>query len=137
MSKFLALIQSRKFIVALVTFAVVVVQHYIPNFAISESDLVGFVIVAIGLIVSVAVAPVVPGINKWVDLLNKREFWLSLVGGGFLIINGLGQTPIFSQEQVVSMALLLSGYIASVSLKRRSVVDTETFKSLLETMMKK
>ena len=106
-----SLFTSRKFLVSLVALLVVVVTHYIPNFNLDIEGFVGLLLVVISYVFGVAFDPG-QGLS---GVFKSRKFWATLIGMVFMIVRGLGYMPVLDPEQVVSICVVLSGYILGVS----------------------
>lgn len=112
------LLVSRKFWVALVALAVIVVGAFVPDYALDEQALVDLVVIAVAYVVGVAVDPG-PGNSKIAELLRSRKFWATFVGMSVVVLNGLhlvlpvGLTP----DQLTGFAVVIGGYIAGVAIE--------------------
>ena len=111
MEKFSSLFVSRKFLASLIALLVVVATYYIPDFNLDVEDFIGLLLIVISYVLGVAFDPGA-GLN---GILQSRKFWAALIGMIFMLARGLGYTPMFDPEQVVSICVVLSGYIIGIS----------------------
>ncbi len=112
---------SRKFWVALLVLAAVILSVFIPNFELRTEDAAGFAIIAVSYLVGVAVDP---GPGGWKGVLQSRKFWAAVVGflvvwmDAFHIVLPFDLQP----DQLISIAIVLGGYIAGVALEKPPVI---------------
>jgi uncharacterized protein YebE (UPF0316 family) len=107
----LALLDSRKFWAALVGVVAVIAEVYGKTF--SQDELVGLILIVVSYMVAIAINPTVDG-SKIAETLKSRRFWAALVGIVVLAANVFGLKLPLVPENMIEIALVLSGYIVSV-----------------------
>jgi uncharacterized membrane protein len=107
----LALLDSRKFWAALVGVVAVIAEAYGKTF--SQDELVGLILIVVSYMVAIAINPTVDG-SKIAETLKSRRFWAALVGIVVLAANVFGLKLPLVPENMIEIALVLSGYIVSV-----------------------
>jgi uncharacterized membrane protein len=110
----LALLQSRKFWVAVVGVVFVVLEAY--GKAIDTEQLTGALVILSGYMVALAVGPWSP--DKWL-IFKSRELWATVVGLVVLLSKTFGVELPFTPETMLEFALFLSGFIAITGVSKR------------------
>lgn len=110
------LLTSRRFFVAVLGLLIVIIQSFVPDFYLDVDHCVSLVIVVATYVVSLSLDP---GAG-WRGLLKSRKFWAALIGLAVTILDALHVVfPVaLTPEQLVSIALLLGGYISSIALEK-------------------
>ena len=117
-SKVVQLLTSRKFWIAVLILAVIIISAFNPNFEMDTDAAAGMVVVAVSYLLGVAFDPGVPG---WRGVLQSRKFWAAVLGFLVMVLNGFGLVLPFNltTEQLVLVAVTIGGYIAGVSLESK------------------
>lgn len=105
---------SRKFWAALIGLALIVVGVFAPDYQIDQEAAIGFVIIIASYIVGVAVDP---GPGGWRGVIKSRKFWAAVVGLAALLVSSFGRVLPLSPENMIEIAVLIGGYIASVAVE--------------------
>lgn len=111
------LLTSRKFWIALLALAVVILSVFIPGFELDAEEAAGFAIVAVAYLVGVAVDP---GGGGWRGVLQSRKFWAAVLGFLLVWLNAFHVVLPFDlqPDQLISVAVVIGGYIAGVALEK-------------------
>lgn len=110
------MLTSRKFWVAVLAVAVIVIAAFVPGFDLEVDTAAGMAVIVVAYLVGVAVDP---GPGGWRGIIASRKFWAALVGfviiflDAFHIILPFGLTP----EILVTVCVVIGGYIAGVALE--------------------
>jgi len=115
----LKLIVSRKFVLMALTLLAMIMAEY--GKFLDPEKAVGFVILSISFIVSVAVNPSYVS-SKWKEFVSKREFWVWLVGEVFMFSDAFGIKLPISQESVIEIASVVGAFIVASSYQRRDIL---------------
>lgn len=112
------LLQSRKFWLAVIALLVIMLQVFMPNFQLNAEELAGLCIVVAAYMIGVAVDPGAPT-AKVSGLLKSRKFWGAVIGIVVIVLAGFGKSlPFdFSADQLISICVVLGGYISGVALE--------------------
>ena len=121
------LFTSRKFWVALIALVVIVMQVFVPSFQLNGEELAGLCIVVAAYLIGVAVDPGDPTVSKWSGLLKSRKFWGAVVGIVVIVLSGFGKVlPFdFSADQLISVCVVLGGYISGVAFEGKYGAEIE------------
>lgn len=115
---------SRKFWVALLAFVAVVIGAFLPDFDLNTEEAASFAIIAVTYLVGVAVDP---GPGGWAGVLRSRKFWAAITGFLLVWLNAFQITLPFnlSPDQLISLAVVVGGYIAGVALEGKSTAKQQ------------
>lgn len=110
------LIISRSFWAALLTLFTVIAGAFIPDFNLNIEDAAGLAIIATAYLVGIAVDP---GPGGWRSIVLSRKFWAAVIGFAIVILNAFKIALPFdlTTEQLVSIAVVIAGYIASAAVE--------------------
>lgn len=112
------LLTSRKFWTAVLMIAVVAITQFIPDFKVDVDQTAALVVVGVSYIVGVAVDP---GPGGWRGVIKSRKFWAAAFGvlviflDAFQLVLPAGLTT----ETLISLAVLVGGYISGVAIEGR------------------
>lgn len=110
------LLTSRKFWSTVIALIVIIIAAVSPGFDLDADQAAAFVIVIVSYLIGVAVDP---GPGGWRGVVLSRKFWGAVVGlliltlDAFHLIMPFGLSP----EILISVAVTIGGFIASVALE--------------------
>ena len=122
------LFYSRKFWASFLSFLVVAVSHYIPNFNLDIDELIGFAVVIASYVIGTAV-DAGGGIG---GIFKSRKFWAAVVGLVVVIARGFGYASEVPSEQIVTMLTIVSAYILGVAFEGKSLLDPVEVPKVIE-----
>jgi hypothetical protein len=124
----MSLFTSRKFWVALVALAVIILQSFLPNFTINQDLLVDGIVILSAYVVSLAIDPGDPG-AKILSMVGSRRFWIALIS--IIVLSVQVVNPAFQLDQELMTAYLLVVVPVIVGLAIDPRKDGNKWKALL------
>lgn len=112
-----SLFTSRKFWAAIFGLFVLLMPRIFPTFHLDVDAAAALVVVVTSYILGVAVDP---GVAGWRGVVQSRKFWAALIGFAVIVLDGFnltlpgGLTP----EMLITMAVVLGGYIGGIALEK-------------------
>jgi uncharacterized membrane protein len=125
-----SLFTSRKFYMALLALLVIVVAAFLPGFEIDTEAGAGFLIIIVSYLLGVAVDP---GPGGWKGVFQSRKFWAAVIGLLMLFLNAFNILLPFelSPEQLISICVVIGGYITGVAFERPLTMQTSLVRAAL------
>lgn len=110
------LLTSRNFWVAFLTLLAVSIGAFNPSFQLNVEEAASLAILAVAYLVGIALDP---GPGGWRSLLLSRKFWAALIGFVIVWLNAFNIALPFNltPEQLISIAVVIGGYIAGVAVE--------------------
>jgi uncharacterized membrane protein len=109
------LLTSRRFWAAITGLAVLVVGQFRPGFDLDQERASALLVVILSYLLGLAVDP---GSGGWQGVLRSRKFWAAVIGLVFVVASAFGIHFIFTEDQLVELAVLIAGYILSVAFEQ-------------------
>lgn len=108
---------SRKFWVTLLAVIVLLISTFIPGFDLDTESAAGFAVVIVAYLIGVAIDP---GPGGWRGVIQSRKFWAAAIGFVIVWLDAFHVVLPFelSTEQLISIAVVIGGYIAGVAVER-------------------
>jgi hypothetical protein len=111
------LVTSRKFWAAAIALVVIIVASFVPDFAIDQERAVSMAVIMVTYLVGTAIDP---GPGNWKGVILSRKFWAAVIGLAVIFMDAFHLVlPLeLTTEQLVSVVVIISGYIAGVAVEQ-------------------
>jgi hypothetical protein len=112
-----SLVTSRKFWAAAIALVVIIVASFVPDFAIDQERAVSMAVIMVTYLVGTAIDP---GPGNWKGVILSRKFWAAVIGLIVIFLDAFHIVlPVeLTTEQLVSVVVIISGYIAGVAIEQ-------------------
>ena len=113
-----ALLQDKKFWVALVGFVMVIVTAVFPEFKLDEPALVAAIVMFVTYVLSVGVDPGDPSVGVLKGFVASRKFWLLVVGIAVVLFEAFGVVlpEGLTPDQVAGLLYMVGALIGGIGL---------------------
>ena len=120
------LLISRKFWASVTALVVLIVGQFRPGFDLDQERAAALLVVMVSYLFGVAVDP---GAGGWQGVLRSRKFWAAAIGLLFVLASAFGIRLIFTEDQLVELAVLIAGYILSIAFEQPKLKPAESQKA--------
>lgn len=114
------ILTSRKFWGAVIALVVVIVAGFVPEFELDGEHAAGLAVVVVSYLIGVAVDP---GPGGWRGVIQSRKFWSAAIGFVFIWLDAFHLVLPYEMdaEMLITIALIIGGYIGGVALERPNI----------------
>lgn len=108
------LLTSRKFWITLIALVVIVLGQFFPGFDLDQEQAAGLAVIVVSYLLGVTYDP---GPGGWKGVILSRKFWAAAIGLLLITLDAFHIVLPFqlTTDQLVSMVLVICGYIAGVA----------------------